>query len=98
MLLPVPNTNLGNFIKDFLEEGHLGSRSSDSGGTCGNVKAELASQLGHINFSQSRRRKRSNFCTLRPRTMAIKGMARTEPGDDLPVLLYTDYMWALLPC
>jgi hypothetical protein len=51
MLLPVPNTNLGNFIKDFLEEGHLGSRSSDSGGTCGNVKAELASQLGHINFS-----------------------------------------------
>jgi hypothetical protein len=66
MLLPVPNTNLGNFIKDFLEEGHLGSRSSDSGGTCGNVKAELASQLGHINFSQSRRRKKVKFLYIAP--------------------------------
>jgi hypothetical protein len=87
----------GEFSKEFLEEGHLGSWSCDSGGVCGNVKAELASRLGHINFSQSRRRKKSNFCTLHPRTMAIKGMARTEPGNDLiPVLLCTDYMWALV--
>jgi hypothetical protein len=56
----------GEFPKEFLEEGHLGSRSCDSGGTCGNVKVELASRLGHINFSQSRRRKKVKFLYMAP--------------------------------